>query len=447
MKVLKKHPIIAGTLLLTTAGLASRFIGFFYRIFLAKTFGEENMGIYQLISPVMAIAFALSCAGFQSTISKFVAAQTASPYIHKSYKPLKMGIYISLPLSLLCMFFLLRFNVQISTLWLKEPRVAPMLSVVALTIPICCVHACINGYFYGIKQSSVPAFTQLFEQICRVGFVYFYSLFALKSQRELTIHVAIWGLAIGELLSLLATLSALFLYRYRENRNGLLSSQCNLSYHRFFGMVLPLMGNRLILNLLGSAESLYLPIALRSFGYDRPTSLSVYGVLTGMAIPLIYFPNALTGSLSVLLLPHISEQHANGNMAQVQKDIMKSLQFCVLMGMICCIFFFFTGKWIGTSFFSSELAGRYIVILSFICPFLYLDVTLSGILQGLGMAGKLFLVNVIALLLRLLFVYISVPKMGITGYLIGLLVSQIVLCFLYLVFLMREISFTLSRNK
>ena len=44
----KKHPLIAGTLILTLTGLASRFIGFFYKIFLSRTIGAEGIGIYQM---------------------------------------------------------------------------------------------------------------------------------------------------------------------------------------------------------------------------------------------------------------------------------------------------------------------------------------------------------------------------------------------------------------
>ena len=50
----KKHPLIAGSFFLTLAGFVSRFIGFFYRIYLARLFGEEGMGIYQLLGPVLA---------------------------------------------------------------------------------------------------------------------------------------------------------------------------------------------------------------------------------------------------------------------------------------------------------------------------------------------------------------------------------------------------------
>ena len=47
-----KNMFLRGTLLLTAAGIISRIMGFFYRIFLANTIGAEGMGIYQLIFPI-----------------------------------------------------------------------------------------------------------------------------------------------------------------------------------------------------------------------------------------------------------------------------------------------------------------------------------------------------------------------------------------------------------
>ena len=41
-----KNHLLKGALLLTAAGVFSRIIGFFYRIFLSRTFGAEQMGIY-----------------------------------------------------------------------------------------------------------------------------------------------------------------------------------------------------------------------------------------------------------------------------------------------------------------------------------------------------------------------------------------------------------------
>ena len=49
MKHAKRHPLIFGTIILTATGLITRVIGFFYRIYLSRLFGEEGMGIYQLL--------------------------------------------------------------------------------------------------------------------------------------------------------------------------------------------------------------------------------------------------------------------------------------------------------------------------------------------------------------------------------------------------------------
>ncbi|MCR5755503.1 MAG: polysaccharide biosynthesis C-terminal domain-containing protein, partial [Acetatifactor sp.] len=99
---------------------------------------------------------------------------------------------------------------------------------------------------------------------------------------------------------------------------------------------------------------------------------------------------------------------------------------------LCMLGFTVMGKTIGNFLFHSTLSGHFITTLGFICPFIYLDTTLSSILQGLGMAGRLFLMNVSCLLVRLSFVLFFVPKFGIKGYLWGMLASQLLLCLLYL---------------
>ena len=77
-KSLQSHPLLTGTLLLTIAGLISRIIGFFYRIFLSQTIGAEGVGIYQLIFPLYALTFSLTVSGIQTAISRFTAQAVAA---------------------------------------------------------------------------------------------------------------------------------------------------------------------------------------------------------------------------------------------------------------------------------------------------------------------------------------------------------------------------------
>lgn len=451
MKKAKQHPLIIGTAILTITGFLSRIIGFFYRIYLSRLFGEEGMGIYQLVNPVLSLSFSLTAAGYQTAISKFVAERTAKER-HPSLKPMFVGFSISLPLSLLCSTVVFYLSDFIAIHLLFEERTASMLRILAFSIPLSAVHSCINGYFYGRKKTGIPAATQLIEQITRVACVYGMSLYALSRGGTPSINVAVFGLVIGEFMSMAVSVIAIYSC-YAQNlrilkttgtkqhrtahRNALLPV-----YQSILGMALPLTANRIVINILQSIESVSIPARLKLYGYDTATALSVYGVLTGMAMPFIFFPNALTNSVSVLLLPMISESYALGDMEAVKKAALRTIKYCFLLGFFCMGVFALFGKWAGTTLFDSPLAGHFIQTLSFLCPFLYLDTTLSSILQGLGMAGRIFLMNVICLALRLVFVFLAIPVFGITGYLWGILCSQILLSILYLLCLFRFVHRT-----
>ena len=68
----------------------------------------------------------------------------------------------------------------------------------------------------------------------------------------------------------------------------------------------PLTFNRLLMHILQSCESILIPAQLILYGYSQNESISIYGILTGMALPFILFPAALTNSLSIMLLPEVS---------------------------------------------------------------------------------------------------------------------------------------------
>ena len=440
MNTRKSHPLIFGTVILTATGFLTRIIGFFYRIYLSRLFGEEGMGIYQLLSPVLSLSFSLTAAGYQTAISKLVAEQAAREK-RPSFRPLAVGLSISLPLSLLCNFIIYRLADPIAAQLLMEPRTAGMLRILSFSVPLGAVHACANGYFYGIKKAGIPSASQLLEQAVRVGCVYIIASHSLAAGRTPSISVAVLGLTVGEFFSMLVSIGAAWQHfcKTRGNRSipalsdsrKLLGTSGKL-YGQLLAMALPLTANRIVLNLLQSVESVSIPARLRLYGFDNITALSVYGVLTGMAMPFIFFPNALTSAVAVLLLPMISESYALGDISAVKRYTVKTLKYCGLMGFGCLCIFVLFGQWAGTVLFHSPLAGYFIATLGFICPFLYLDTTLSSILQGLGMAGHIFAMNVICLLIRLAFVFLAVPQFGIAGYLWGLLLSQLTLGVLYL---------------
>lgn len=452
----RKNPLLIGTVILTVTGLLSRFIGFFYRIFLSKVFGAEGMGIYQLISPVLALSFSLTVSGMQTAISKYVASETSTHDYKTSFRTLWVGFLLSMALSFGCTAFIYRYSEWIAVTFLLEERTAPLLRIIALSIPMATVHSCINGYFYGIKKTAIPALSQLSEQVVRVGSVYLIHHICTLHHMTPTISFAVVGLVIGEgasmVVSAIAIIGRSFKVFDKASRVRALSAPSDglgASYlsigNNLLRLAVPLSANRIIINILQSIEAVFIPNKLIAYGLNSADALGVYGVLTGMSMPLILFPSAITNSISVLLLPIVSEADASGNQNAVTKAILKSIKYCLLLGFGCTAVFLIFGRMAGRLLFNSRLAGSFIITLSFICPFLYVASTLNSILNGLGKTALTFLYSIISLLVRLLFVFFAIPIWGIKGYLWGMLVSQIVQTFLCTVSALR-ISFRLQAD-
>lgn len=428
----RKNPLITGTIILTITGFASRFIGFFYRIFLSRVFGAEGMGIYQLISPVLALSFSLTAAGMQTAISKYVAGETISKDYRSSFSHLFAGFVISMVASVFCTIGIYHYADEIAVYFLLEARTAPLLRIISLSIPMATVHSCVNGYFYGIRKTSVPALCQLSEQLVRVGSVFAIYYFCMQKGMEPTISFAVVGLVIGESASMIVSLLAVrfhFDHIIPPNYGPLLSFK-NSSFmetcRRLLVLAVPLSLNRVIINFMQSVEAIFIPNKLMSYGYDNAAALSVYGILTGMSLPLILFPSAITNSICVLLLPIVSEADAANNRRAIKKAVHTSVRYGFLLGAFFTLLFLFFGKFLGNLLYQNELAGSFMIILSFLCPLMYIASTLNSILNGLGKTSLTFAYSMVSLSVRLIFVFFAIPLFGINGYLWGVLISQLV---------------------
>lgn len=418
-----KSTFFRGTLLLTAAGLISRILGFFYRIFLANVIGAEGLGIYQMIFPIYSVCFSLCASGIETAISKLTAEKYALGKPAEAYSILKTGLFLTLTLSLGCSLLIHQYAQVLAHVFLKESRCASLLRILALTIPFGTTQSCICGYYLGIHQAKVPSAAQLIEQVLRIGCVFFLYHLYLTNHLEITPALAVIGLVFGELCSLLFTITCL---SFRPKPQ--MSLRISGAYHNLkeiLSLSAPLTISRICVNLLASLEATLIPNALRTYGMSTSDAFQVYGVFSGMALPFILFPNAFTGSIAMMLLPTVSEGMAEGNLTNLKTTLRRTFSFCLCLGFGALVFFLLFGNFLGNLFFSSPLAGTFLRILSWICPFLYLNTTLTSVLNGLGKTSVTFSNGILGLFLRIGFLFTLVPRIGIYGHLLGLLVSQL----------------------
>ena len=435
---MQRKILIKGTLILTFTGIATRLIGFFYRIFLSRSFGEAAVGLYQLIFPVYALAISLTSAGIQTAISRSVAREHTLNRPHKCTCILYTGMGLSLLLSLITMYLIQKYNTLIAVQLLREPRCALSVTAMSYAIPFTSIHSCICGYYLGLKQTRIPAFSQLIEQTSRVVFVYLLFTIFTRNGSPAGIALAAAGLAAGEFFSMSYSLYILrnrhriTLSHSRTNSSLILSSLKELTT-----LSIPLTANRILLNILQSIEAVSIPVQLRAFGLGTNDALRIYGVLTGMALPLILFPTAISNAIASMTLPAIAELQASRNHSAIQNFVSRLCIGGFLLGALCSTFLLLGGNLVGVCLFHSSLAGKFITTLAWICPFLYTNSILTSIINGLGKPFISFLYNSLHLLIRILSIYIYIPQKGIYGYLIGLLFSQVLLFFLSLQYLYR----------
>lgn len=437
-----KKEILKGTAILTAAGLVTRFLGLYNRIFLANVIGARQLGIYQLIFPVFMVCISICCSGIEIALSRLVASWSVESCPGNIRRLVKIAVCISMGMAAILGLGVYVFAEPVSVWILKEPECAACLRLMSPVIVFSTAHSCVLGYFYGLKRTAVPASAQLLEQICRVGMIYILSVTVFSGDGA-TAVLAVWGMLAGDGISCVYTLICYKLHVAREARrdsvtvgNNNTCSHMPASYkflaRQLMCQAAPLTANRLALTALQSVESILIPFMLNLYYHSQSEALSIFGVVTGMAMPFITFPTTITNSLASMLMPAVAQAARKDDYPLICRAASKSLHYCLIIGIVSMAVFLLYGDAIGIIFFKNQLAGQLLTLFALLCPFMYVSATLGSVLNGLGKMQLLLLHNVISVGCRIGFVVVCVPKMGIKGYLWGMLAGALLLLGLHI---------------
>ena len=409
-----RHKLFRNAAILTVAGFISRIFGFLFRIFLSRSFGEESVGLYQMIFPLYILCLSLSTAGLQTAVSRITAEKTALGHNKEADGVLTAALCLAVVISLIEILVIQDQAGSIAGSLFGDDRCMELILIISYALPFAAVHSCICGRSLGLGDTMLPAASQLIEQCVRILTVVLLWIFLRTCGLTPSIRLAATGVVAGEMAAALFTVRGLRLQR--PVRAGI---------RELFAFSAPLTANRTALTLLQSIEAVSIPASLIRYGMSATEAVSLYGVLTGMALPCILFPSALTGSVGTVLLPAVSAASTSGNRRSVFLLLRKAIVSCFSLGLACCLFFLLFGKMIGRFLFHSADAGRFIITLAWICPFLYVNSSLLNAVNGYGRTGTSFLISMSGLLIRIAGVFLAVPQFGIQGYLWALLGAQL----------------------
>ncbi|NLD47766.1 MAG: stage V sporulation protein B [Clostridiaceae bacterium] len=428
-----KKSFVGSAIILMIAGFVVKVLGFIYRIYLSNLIGAEGMGLFQLITPVYSLVILTLTSGVSIAVSKMVAEEMARYHIVNLRRITSCALAIVITSGIAASVAIYMFLNPIINIILKDSRTYYSMLLLIPCIPVVAAASALKGYFYGVQDVVPTAFSQIVEQVVRIGLVIAMAGFFLNIGLEYACALATVGMAIGEISNLLVLFVVYRLRKKMKGVNDTKSTQNGFMRKRtiikdILKISVPVSFNRFVTSIMAAVEMILIPRMLLVGGLDYQASIEEYGKLTGMAMPLVFFPSLVTLSLATTLVPAISEALSLKSFKMVNYRISKSIQMTFILGFVFTAIFLVFPDEISDAIYRKEHIGRILYLLSFTSIFIYLQQTLLGILNGLGKQGVSLRNSVIGYAIRIGFVIYCIPTYGIPGYVIGIIVSSAIVC-------------------
>jgi stage V sporulation protein B len=414
------------TAVLTVTGFLVKVIGFFYRIFIANSIGTEGLGLYQLIIPIYSLVVLVLSAGISISVSRFVAEETSGGGTGSGIRITSVSAGIILLIGGVVSGILI-LNADAMLLWfVKDPRAKDSLLWMLYLIPPIAAASAYKGYFYGKQRMMPNAIGQITEQIVKLVFVLaLYPSFKGRGVESMCLLASL-GMLAGECANVLFVFLAFQFEKFR-NRDAYDNRGSSRVFLGKLGRTaVPISANRLIISVIGTAESLIIPQRLILYGLTYQQSLMAFGRLTGMAAPLVFFPSMLPMALATALVPAIASAVASRRYSAANRQISQSIRLTIIMGLIFTSFYATCSHELAELIFPGKEAGDILYILSFTGVFLYLQQTMLGILNGLSRESAILLNTIAGSAIRLALIWFCLPVWGVEAYIIGVIAGSLI---------------------
>lgn len=427
---MKKTLFIKNAAILTFSGTALKVFGIIFKIWLARTVGQEGIGLYQIVFSFYVLISTFATTGVSTATTRLCAEELARGSKRGVRKTLRFSIIITLVLSVLTFAALFFGENLISSGILFDARTGFAVKVMGFSLPFMGLCSCLRGYFIARKKATAPAISQIIEQLVRILFV-IVAVMCLKTKEADTVcGIIMLADAAAEGISclFLAVLCKTDIKRIKDRIGDPVSTRALAK--RMREIALPITLGRYLNSFLRTFESILVPKRLVTAGYSSHSALEIFGMIKGSALPILFFPSTLLNSLSTLLLPELSEAGTKRHFSTVKSTVEEAVIATALISYIISAIFFSCGEEIGMLFYNNASVGRLIKILAPIVPLMYLDSICDGMLKGLNKQNFTFFVGVGDSSARLLAIFLIVPQIGLWGFIIIMYFSNVITGFL-----------------
>ena len=411
--------------ILTLANLAGQLLGFAYRIALSRTIGPEGMGLFQLIFPFQSLAMALAVSGLCVAVSRMAA----------EYRALgdegALGALVGRAMLLFCGFFgmiaagSILFARQIAAGFLGDARTERAVWLLLPVVFFTGIENLHKNYLYGIGDVGAPAFSDVAEQLVRMGSVLLLlRTVPCRGPGEM-LGLIVLGMGICEAAS---TLFLRLVYcRKRRGLAGRRTGSGGKMLRMLLRTAIPVSAANLVNNLLSALIVVLIPRRLELSGLSHARALEEYGVLFGMTMPLLLLPASLVFGVGLVMVPRLSSAAALGDRAAVQRAIARGISAVSTLVLPVLAVLVPLGSTAVRLLYGAEVSGGMLLPLAAgVALSIYMGL-LGSVLNGLGRPGAAALgaISGNALELALTWLLVADPRLRLRGYVIAFLASVV----------------------
>lgn len=416
---------ILNTFILLISSIILQIITMFFNVYISKTIGEEAVGVFSLVMSVYMFGITLASAGINISATRVVSEELACNNQVGAKKAAQRSVFFSLLFGICASIIFYIFADFITIYCLHNHISKNVIYLICIALPFIAMSSAINGYFTAVRRVYKNALAKMFEEFIKITC----TAILLKSFMPDGIDYACYALILADVISEVLSFICLYLlYKIDKRKETLESRYKDLdSYNkRILRITIPVALTSYLRSGLSTIKQLLIPHSLQRSGMSHSNSLISYGIVNGMAMPIIMFPVILVTSFSGLIVPEFSRFYVNKDYKKI-----RSISFIILIGtlafsiLVSILIFAFADK-LSLAIYNKLEIAKYLRILTPLIVIMYLDIVIDGMLKGLDAQVSVMAINVFDCFISIAFIYFFVPILGFSGYIISIFISEII---------------------
>ncbi len=406
---------------LSLAALLMRTVSVSFGSYVAECIGAEGMGLYSLIMSVYTFAVTFATSGVQLGVTRLVSEALGRGKPQEARAALSTALWYALVFGAVASFSLLFGADFFGTVLLGDSRTVPALRLLSVALIPIALSSVFSGYFIALRKATRQAAVSVAEQLLRILLTVGALTVLLPKGLSYACLALVGGSALAEIFSALCLFS-LYLLERRQHKKEKAAGRQLVPLLR---ITLPVAASSYVRSGLVSAEHMLIPRSLTAGGQKKEEALASYGVLSGMAMPLLLYPSAILSSFAGLLIPEVAERVAREAAEENRRLCERALFITLLFGIGFGGIFAAFSEEIGLLVYGKSEVGRYIAILAPIVPIMYLDHITDAMLKGAGRQVFSMTVNILDSIGSILLVVLLLPSLGADGYAYIIMIAEL----------------------